>query len=80
MSRTARCTPGQGDYQINQWKPEDFTAHMQFMKAFNKGLREAGELVGAEGLAPPSQARIVRAQSETGAPEVLLKIGRLRAS
>jgi hypothetical protein len=60
---------GTGDYQINQWKPEEFRAHIQFMKDLNKDLREAGELVGAEGLAPPGQARIVRWQGE-GAPEV----------
>jgi hypothetical protein len=60
---------GGGDYQIMQWKPEDFRAHIQFMKDLNKGLRESGELVGAEGLAPPGQARVVRAASE-GAPEV----------
>ena len=51
------------------WKPEEFRAHIQFMKDLNKDLREAGELVGAEGLAPPGQARIVRSQGE-GAPEV----------
>ena len=51
---------GNGDYSINQWKPEEFRAHIQFMKDLNKELRDAGELVGAEGLAPPGQARIVR--------------------
>jgi len=60
---------GSGDYQINQWKPEEFRAHIQFMKDLNRGLREAGELVGVEGLAPPGQARIVRSKGE-GAPEV----------
>ena len=60
---------GTGDYQINQWQPEELRAHIQFMKDLNKDLREAGELVGAEGLAPPGQARIVRSQGE-GAPEV----------
>ena len=60
---------GSGEYQINEWKPEEFRAHIQFMKDLNKGLREAGELAGAEGLAPPGQARIVRARAE-GAPEV----------
>jgi RNA polymerase sigma factor (sigma-70 family) len=39
------------------------------MKDLNRDLREAGELVGAEGLAPPGQARIVRSQGQ-GAPEV----------
>src|SRR5580692_11292106 len=60
---------GNGDYQIKGWKPEEFRAHVQFMKDLNARLREAGELVGAEGLAPPGQARIVRARTE-GTPEV----------
>lgn len=60
---------GNGDYQINAWKPEEFRAHIQFMKDLNKSLREAGELVGGEGLAPPGQARIVRNKGE-GAPEI----------
>ncbi|MGO9065523.1 MAG: YciI family protein [Myxococcaceae bacterium] len=59
---------GNGDYQTNQWKPEEVRAHIQFMRNLNKGLSEAGELVSAEGLAPPGQARIVR--SNGGAPEV----------
>jgi hypothetical protein len=60
---------GNGEYQIHQWKPEEFQAHIQFMKDLNQELRAAGELVGAEGLAPPGQARIVRAQ-DPAAPEV----------
>ena len=60
---------GNGDYQVGQWKPEELRAHIQFMKDLNKGLREAGELASAEGLAPPGQARIVRSKGE-GAPEV----------
>src|SRR5580698_3123339 len=55
---------GNGDYQINHWKPEEIRANIQFMKDLNKDLRAAGELVGAEGLAPPGQARIVRSTSE----------------
>jgi hypothetical protein len=34
--------------------------HMAFMHRLNKDLREAGELVAAEGLADPKQAVIVR--------------------
>jgi hypothetical protein len=60
---------GTGDYQINAWKPEEFRAHIQFMKDLNKGLRDAGELLSAEGLAPPGQARIVRSQGDDP-PEV----------
>jgi hypothetical protein len=39
------------------------------MVRFNKELREEGVLVGAEGLASPREARIVRA-GKGGAPEV----------
>lgn len=60
---------GTGEYQINQWKPEEFRAHIQFMKDLNRTLREAGELAAAEGLAPPGQARIVRSRGP-GAPEI----------
>ena len=54
---------------IGTWPPADIKAHIGFMLRFNKELRDAGELVGAEGLAGPEQARIVRA-SKSGAPEV----------
>lgn len=60
---------GNGDYAVTNWSPEDLKAHIQFMKRLNKDLRDAGELVGAEGLAPPAQARVVRA-AKGGAPEV----------
>ncbi len=55
--------------RIGNWPPEDFKAHIGFMMDFNKELSEAGELVGAEGLAGPEAARIVRA-GKSGAPEV----------
>jgi hypothetical protein len=58
-----------GDYQINKWSPEDFKAHMAFMHSLNKELSEAGERVGAEGLAAPGEARVVRA-GKNGAPAV----------
>ena len=54
---------------IGTWPPEDFKAHINFMRRFNKELKEAGELVGAEGLAGPEAARVVRA-GKGGAPEV----------
>jgi hypothetical protein len=60
---------GQGDRQVFNWPPEDLKAHINFMKRFNKELQDAGELVGAEGLAGPDQARVVRA-GKGGAPEV----------
>jgi hypothetical protein len=57
------------DYAASQWSAEDFKAHIAFMKTLHKDLSGAGELVGAEGLAPPGQARIVRA-GKNGSPEV----------
>ncbi|MEJ0035855.1 MAG: YciI family protein [Gammaproteobacteria bacterium] len=51
---------GTGDYQINQWTPEAFNAHIQFMKDLNRDLLKAGEFVDAQGLTPPGQAKIVR--------------------
>jgi hypothetical protein len=60
---------GKGDWAVLDWPPEDFKAHINFMKRFGKELKDAGELVGAEGLASPEQARVVRAR-KTGAPDV----------
>jgi hypothetical protein len=60
---------GTGEFQIGQWTPDDFKAHIAFMHDFNRELTAAGELVGAQGLASPGDARIVRA-SKNGAPVV----------
>jgi hypothetical protein len=51
---------GTGEYQISSWSPDDFKAQIAFMHQLNRDLTASGELVGAEGLAPPSQAKIVR--------------------
>ncbi len=54
-------TPGGGAYQIASWPPQDIHAHIEFMKGFAEELSAAGELVTAEGLAGPDQAKRVRA-------------------
>ena len=54
-------TPGGGPYQIASWPEQDIKAHIAFMKSFNKKLSAAGELIGAEGLSGPDQAKVVRA-------------------
>jgi hypothetical protein len=54
---------------IGTWPPGDINAHINFMKRLAIDLKNAGELVGAEGLAGPEEARIVRA-GKGGAPEV----------
>lgn len=60
-------SPGRGDYQINSWARADLEAHIGFMKSFLEKLQANGELVGAEGLAGPDQAKLVRA-SPSGEP------------
>jgi len=55
---------GQGAYEIGSWPKEDLTRHIQFMISFAKKLRGAGELVAAEGLGMPDQAKAVRAGSD----------------
>ena len=57
-------TPGGGPYQIASWPKEDLMAHIGFMKSFIGKLAESGELVGAEGLAGPDQAKLVRANDK----------------
>ena len=49
------------------WTKKDMQAHIAFMMDLNKELRAAGELVSAEGLAFPDQAKQVRA-GQDGTP------------
>jgi hypothetical protein len=58
MMHAPRAT---GDWQINDWSPEDFNAHIAFMHRYNKALTEAGEFVAGEGLNMPVEAKVVRA-------------------
>ena len=52
MMHAPRGTGGLG--RASHWPPEDFKAHIGFMHAAStRSSREAGELVGAEGLAAP---------------------------
>jgi hypothetical protein len=61
---------GKGDWDVMDWKPDALHAHIKFMNDLNHDLREAGQLVGAEGLAPPGQARVVRAPEDRSAPPI----------
>jgi hypothetical protein len=60
-------TPTGGPYQIMQWPHEDFRAHIAFMKRFATKLGSNGELVDAQGLAGPDQAKLVKGGKD-GAP------------
>jgi hypothetical protein len=42
--------------------PEDIRAHIAFMMKFNEQLKKSGELVDAQGLSGPEQAKVVRAR------------------
>jgi hypothetical protein len=50
-----------------KWPKQDIQAHIAFMVSFSKKLGQSGELVSAEGLAGPDQARMIRA-GKNGAP------------
>lgn len=51
---------GTAPYQIFSWPKADIQAHIAFMGTFAKKLGANGELVAAEGLAAPDQAKLVR--------------------
>jgi hypothetical protein len=57
-------TPGGGPYQIANWATQDLQRHILFMKDFAQRLTASGELVAAEGLAGPDQAKLVRAGND----------------
>lgn len=46
------------------WSKQDFRAHVAFMKRLDEDLRKSGELVSAEGLSFPDQAKRVRARND----------------
>ena len=61
----SECAP------MTEWTPEDISAHIAFQHALNAELTERGELVDAQGLAGPDQARFVVAANGTGGAPVV---------
>ncbi|MET0552630.1 MAG: YciI family protein [Vicinamibacteria bacterium] len=57
-----------GDWQVSSWAPEDLKAHIDFMHRLNQEITASGELVDAQGLAGPGEAKVVRATA-SGAPD-----------
>ncbi len=53
--------PKAGYEVFGAWSPKDIAANIAFVKGLNKTLSDSGEFVGAEGLAMPDQAKVVRA-------------------
>ena len=61
-----------GDWKTKRmelWPPQDAKAHIDFLRRFNKELRDAGEFVRTEGLGGPEQMKVVRAQRD-GTPAI----------
>jgi hypothetical protein len=57
---------GGGAPPMTEWKPDEVTAHFDWLQAINRELVENGELVDAQALAGLEQAKVVR--SDGGAP------------
>lgn len=55
---------GDGSWGIDDWPKGTFEAHVAHMKELNNRLRKSSELVDVLGLAPPGEARLVRAGNE----------------
>lgn len=58
-----------GPYQMEGWSPEDVKRMVGFMNEVNAGLKASGQLVVAEGLVSPEEARLVKANAD-GSPSV----------
>jgi hypothetical protein len=50
---------------MTEWKPEDVQTHIRFQQTLNEQLTQSGELVDAQGLAGPEQAKFVVSDGTT---------------
>ena len=60
---------GVDDTPMEEWRPEEVTAHLDYYQALHQELVASGELVGEEVLTGPDLAKIVRSDGR-GAPMV----------
>src|ERR1700740_2083694 len=58
-----------GSPPMSQWSPADIKAHIEFQQALNVELLDRGELVDAQWLAGPEQAKLVVSDG-TSAPVI----------
>ena len=58
--------PGVVDSPMEEWQPEEITAHLDYYRALNAQLVESGELVDTTILTPPDAAHIVRSDASGG--------------
>jgi hypothetical protein len=61
--------PKNGWDTLLSWPKDVLKAHIEFMHEFTGKLARNGELVSAEGLMPPDQAKVVRAR-KNGPPVI----------
>lgn len=52
------------DATIGHWPHEAIVAHVEFMKDLNENYFQPGEFLDAQGLAPPSAVRVIRADDD----------------
>jgi hypothetical protein len=57
-----------GDWQIFKYPPKAFEKHIEFLTELNRELEKEGVLVAIDGLAPPNQAKLVKANAKGGPP------------
>lgn len=60
----------EGCVPMNEWDPADVKAHIEFQHTLNAELLERGELVDAQGLSGPEQAKFVVSDG-TNPPKVI---------
>lgn len=60
---------GVDDTPMEEWRPEEVTAHLDYYRALHRELVASGELVASEVLTGPDLAKIVTSDG-TGAPVV----------
>jgi hypothetical protein len=53
------------DTPMEEWKPEEITAHLDYYRALHNELVASGELAGSEVLAGPDLAKIVTSDGAT---------------
>jgi hypothetical protein len=57
--------PGVSESPMEEWKPEEVEAHLDYYRALGRELEESGERVQSEVLAGPDLAKIVTSDGST---------------
>ena len=61
--------PRNGYAHMGTWEHKDLVGHITYMKTFAKKLKASGELVLAEGLSTPEQAKLITSDA-SGRPVI----------